>query len=310
MDTATSHQKQPTATAADAAAHAVKTTLVGVVVNASLAAIKGLAGLLGHSYALIADATESLMDIMQSLVVLGGIRIASVPPDDTHPYGHGKAEPLAAVVVAMGLIAVAVGLAIQSVREILAPHYAPAPFTLIVLVGVILVKETLFRFVIKVGRDVQSTAVKTDAWHHRSDAITSLAAFIGISIAVVGGEGYESADDWAALAACGIIGFNGYRLLRPAIAEVMDQAPDPAICESVRTIAAGVSGVTDLHTCAVRKMGFDYFVDLHVHVDGAMSVRRGHEVAHEVKNAICRANPRIRDVLVHIEPAEEGGASC
>jgi len=254
---------------------------------------------------LIADAMESTLDIVSSLVVWGGLKIASAPPDANHPYGHGKAEPLAAAVVALALIVAAIRIAIQSIREILVPHHAPASFTLGVLAGVIVTKELLFRFLFKIGGDVKSTAVKSDAWHHRSDAITSAAVFIGISIALIGGAGYESADDWAALFACGIIGFNGCRLFHPAIAEVMDAAPPDDVETQIRNVAGTVESVVSMEKCYVRKMGFEFFVDLHVTVDGGLSVRRGHEIAHNVKKAVRLANPRILDVLVHVEPAEE-----
>lgn len=286
------------------AAQGIRSSLVGILVNALLAAFKGAAGYLGHSYALVADAIESASDVASSLIVLVGLRVASAPPDDEHPYGHGKAEPLAAVAVALALFVAAANIAVQSLREIRTPHFAPAPFTLVVLVVVILTKELLFRFVFRIGETVSSTAVKTDAWHHRSDAITSLAAFVGISIALIGGEGYQSADDWAALFASLIIAFNGYRLLRPALAEVMDTAPEAGRIAQVREAARAVPGVAGLDKCLVRKMGFDYYVDLHVLVQGETTVRQGHEIAHDVKEAIRRKYPRVTDVLVHIEPAD------
>lgn len=285
------------------AAVAIRTIVISIFVNALLAGIKAIAGILGHSYALIADATESTADIISSLIVFGGLKIATAPPDADHPYGHGKAEPLTAMVVALALGMASLGIAVQSIRELFTPHHVPEPFTLAVLVAVILVKESLFRFVFRAGETVGSTALKTDAWHHRSDAITSAAAFIGISIALIGGPGYGSADDWAALFASFIIAFNAYRLLRPAVAEVMDAAPPADIEMKVRNVASTVEGVASLDKCLIRKIGLDYYVDLHVFVDGEISVRRGHAVAHRVKDAIRRSNPRISDVMVHIEPA-------
>ena len=277
--------------------------LAGIVVNTLLAVIKIASGIAGNCYVLIADGIESTLDIFGSIVIWGGLKLAALPPDDSHPYGHGKAEALAAIVVALTVMAAAVGLAVQSVREILTPHHAPAPFTLIVLVAVVIVKETLFRKVIHAGDEIGSSAVKADAWHHRSDAITSIAAFIGISIALIGGPGWEPADDWAALFACGLIGFNGCRLLLPALQEALDAAPPRRFAENVRAIAAAVPGVLDLDQCRVRKMGLDLYVDLHVGVDAEMSVREGHRIAHEVKDAIRAAIPEVADVLVHIEPA-------
>ena len=282
----------------------LRSTLIGIVANTLLAAIKGTAGFLGNSYALIADAIESTTDIASSLIVWSGLKISALPPDADHPYGHGKAEPLAAVVVSFTLIAAAIGIAIQSVREILTPHHAPAAFTLAVLVLVVVTKETLFRFVFNVGQGINSTAVKSDAWHHRSDAITSSAAFVGISISLIGGVGYESADDWAALLASTIILLNAYRILRPAINEVMDSAPSSDVDRSIRQAAQHVEGVIALEKCFIRKMGFSYYVDLHVTVDGELSVRHGHDIARQVKQAIRTSNPNVAEVLVHIEPSD------
>src|SRR3989304_10017569 len=284
------------------AAIGARTTIIGILVNALLAGIKFLAGILGNSYALVADAVESSTDVFSSLVVLSGLRIAQAPPDEDHPYGHGKAEPLAASVVAVALIVAAIGIAVNSVREIQVPHHAPAPFYLMVFVVVVITKETLFRYVFRTGQSVGSTAIKTDAWHHRSDALTSLAAFIGISIALIGGGGYESADDWAALFASGVIAFNGFRLLRPAILEVMDTAPSGEVVRQILESARQVEGVVGLDKCLVRKMGFDYYVDLHVVVRGELTVKEAHKIGHNVKDCLRSKHPHIKDVLVHIEP--------
>ena len=281
-----------------------RVALFGMVVNLIFAAAKILGGLFGHAYVLIADGIESALDIAGSFVIWGGLKLAARPPDETHPYGHGKAEPIAAVIVAFGVLAAAAGLAIQSVREILTPHHGPAPFTLGILIVVIVVKEILFRYVNRIGRHVESTAVQTDAWHHRSDALTSAAAFIGISVALIGGSGWQSADDWAALFACAVIAANGIRLLRPALYEIMDTAPRGEIVDLVRKAAASVPGVIEIEKCFVRKMGVSFYVDLHVGVDGNISVRDGHRIAHAVKGAIQETDPRIADVLVHIEPAQ------
>jgi len=278
--------------------------LFGLAINIMLASVKMLAGFFGNAYVLIADGIESAMDVGGSIVIWGGLKVAARPPDRTHPYGHGKAEPIAAVIVAIGVLAAALGLAIQSVREIFLPHHGPAPYTLVVLIVAVIVKEILYRYVIRFGRSVESTAVQTDAWHHRTDAMTSIAAFIGISVALVGGEAWQSADDWAALFACALIGTNGYRLLRPALFEIMDTAPRGKIVDSVRNAAAAVPGVIDVEKCLIRKMGLDFYVDLHVGVNGSISVHEGHEIAHQVKAAIQQGDSRIADVLVHIEPAK------
>ena len=277
--------------------------LIGMLVNVVLAAAKISAGLFGNSYVLIADGIESALDIAGSVVIWGGLKFAARPPDETHPYGHGKAEPMAAAIVAMGVLLASIGLAIQSVREIFVPHHGPAPFTLVVLIAVVVVKEFLYRVVIRIGKNVESTAVKTDAWHHRADALTSIAAFVGISIALIGGEKWYSADDWAALFACSVIATNGFRLLLPALHEMLDTAPRGEIVSKIQRAAASVAGVANVEKCLVRKMGISFYVDLHVGVDGAISVREGHAIAHLVKDAVKQIDARIADVLVHIEPA-------
>ena len=269
----------------------------------AFAFIKIAAGVFGNAYALIADGIESALDAAGSIVIWGGLRFAARPPDASHPYGHGKAEPLAAIVVALGVLAAAAVLVVASVREIFMPHHGPAPFTLLVLVIAVIVKETLFRSVSRLGRAIDSTAVTTDAWHHRADAIISMAAAIGISIALIGGEKWRRADDIAALFACAVIATMGARLLGPALCEILDTAPRGEITESIRRAARSVPNVIDLDKCFVRKMGVSYYVDLHVQVDGGISVYEGHELAHRVKDAIRATNPHIADVLVHIEPA-------
>jgi cation diffusion facilitator family transporter len=289
----------------DPALKAMRLSVVSVVANVLLALIKGIAGVLGQSYALVADAAESILDIFSSLVVWGGLRFAAKPPDENHPYGHGKAEPLASIVVSLALLGAAVGIALASVESLKRAQEPPAMFTLYVIVGVLVIKETLFRMLRAAGRRYGSTALQSDAWHHRSDAITSLAALVGIAIAVFGGPEYASADDWAALLACGIIAFNGLRLLRPAFREIMDEAPDPSVAEEVRKCAERVQGVVGLDVCLVRKMGLHFFVDLHVCVPGALTVREGHRIAHDVRDAVVAEVQGVVDVLVHIEPVEE-----
>jgi cation diffusion facilitator family transporter len=291
-----------TPASAHPATHGLRSTLAGILVNLSLALVKGVSGFVGHSYALIADAIESLTDVFSSFIVYFGLRVAMRPPDANHPYGHGKAEPMAAVLVSVGLLGAAGLIAIESIREIRRPHMMPATFTLFVLPIVVVAKELMFRFVNRVGIDIDSGAVKTDAWHHRSDAITSALAFIGIAIALWGGPGWESADDWAALLASGVIAFNAYLLLRPAVQELGDTVPTTKLNEGVKLIANSVPGVVETEKCFVRKMGFDYYVDLHVIVDGNLTVRRGHLIGHQVKDAIQSAYPRVANVLVHVEP--------
>lgn len=291
---------------ADPFRRGIRTAQAGLLVNAALAIVKFIAGLLGHSYALVADAVESAADVLSSLVVWGGLHIASRRADDEFPFGYGKAEPLAAAVVGLMLMGAAVAVAIQAVREILTPHHAPAPFTLVVLVGVVVVKEILFRRVLKVGSELESTAVRADAWHHRSDAITSLAAFVGISVALIGGPGWEEADDWAALVAAVVILVNGFMVLRPAVADLMDRAPGADVAERVAGAAGAVDDVRAVEKLAVRKHGLSYYVDIHVQADPAMSLHDAHELSGRVKGAIRDAVPGVAGVLVHMEPFAPG----
>jgi cation diffusion facilitator family transporter len=281
----------------------VRVIVIGGLVNLGLAALKIVVGVIGNSYALVADGIESTADIISSVIVWSGLRYAEVPPDASHPYGHGKAESLAALAAAAALVCAALFIASESIHRIQDPHGAPAWFTLAVLVVVILAKEVMFRVSDKVGGEIGSTAVQNDAWHHRSDALTSIAAFIGISIALIGGEGYETADAWAALAACLVIGWNGVRLAKPAFNEVMDAAVPQETQDRIRRIAADVPGVEGVEKCRVRKSGTDLLMDIHIEVDGSMTVTRGHELGHEVKDRLLASGLNIRDVTVHVEPA-------
>jgi cation diffusion facilitator family transporter len=285
----------------------LRATFVGLAVNAVLAGTKLVAGVAGHSHALVADAIESLADLFSSIVVWRGLVIAAEPADEDHPYGHGKAEPMAAAIVSSLLLLAAGWIAVSAIAEIRHPHAAPLPFTLIVLGSVVCIKELLFRYVLGESRAVDSSAVKTDAWHHRSDMITSLAAAVGISVSLVGQKvglkGLEAADDVAAVVAAAIVAWNGWHLLRPAINELMDRSPSGDVIGRIRQIAGAVPGVDCVEKTLVRKMGHQFYVDMHVQVDPQMTVQRSHEIAHEVKDRIRSQVPRVSDVLVHIEPA-------
>jgi len=281
---------------------ALRTTQVGIVISIILVFLKAISGHLGHSYALIADATETGADVFSSGLLLLALRLAVKPADKQHPYGHGKAEPIAAVMISIFLIGAAFWIGFHAIEMIQTPHELPKRFTLAVLLIVMVIKEVMFRYVRAVGRQLKSHAVIADAYHHRSDAITSVAAFIGISVALIMGKGHESADDWAALLASGVIIFNAIGILRPALGEIMDAAPSEEIVDHVRELAASVPDVRMIEKTFVRKMGFDYFVDLHVQVDSDMTVQRSHEIAHQVKDLLLHSDMNIKDVLIHIEP--------
>ncbi|MCF6148032.1 MAG: cation transporter [Candidatus Kuenenia sp.] len=280
----------------------IKASILGIIVNTALAIIKIIIGIIGHSYALIADGIESTTDVISSVIVWSGLRIAAEPPDEKHPYGHGKAESIAGLLVSMILFGAAFFIAAYSIKEILIPHKTPEWFTLIVLVFVIITKEILFRFVISIGDSIDSTALQGDAWHHRADALTSAAALIGISIALIGGEGYESADSWAALFACSIISFNGIRLFKTALNEVMDATVPQTIKDNTISLAKSIEGVLAVEKCRIRKSGVSLLVDIHVQVEGDMSVMDGHTIAHLVKDELMNENLNISDVVVHVEP--------
>ena len=281
---------------------ALRLSKATLVVNIALAGIKIAAGVLGNSSVLIADGIESAADVFASFVVWSGLRLAILPADANHPYGHGKAESIASALVSLSLLGAAVIIAVQSVREILTPQGPPRNFTLFVLIAVIGVKELLFRRVSQTGASLDSAVLKADAWHHRSDALTSAAAFVGILIALLGGPGFETADDWAALVACAIIAWNGVRLLRSTLDEIMDAAVSPEIVREVRKLASSVEGVVEIEKCRIRKTGLHLALDIHVVVNGDLTVRRGHAIAHEVEAKLRASQHRINDVTVHIEP--------
>ena len=280
----------------------INTTYFSIVGNACLALIKWLAGYFGNSYALIADAIESTADIFSSFLVLFGIKYASRPADKNHPYGHGRVEPLITFLVVGFLITSATIIAHESIVNINTPHELPKPFTLIVLGLIIIWKEISYRIVIKKSIQTNSSSLKADAWHHRSDAITSVSAFIGISIALFFGKGYESADDWAALFGSAFILYNSYLIFRPALSEIMDEHVYDDTIELIRMNSMKVEGVIATEKCHVRKIGMRYHVDLHAIVDRNISVRDGHEIAHRLKDKILEEMPDIADVFIHIEP--------
>lgn len=284
---------------------AKKAVIFSMISNLFLAAIKWLAGFFGNSYALIADAIESTTDIFTSLLVLLGLRYANKPADENHPYGHGKVEPLVTFLVVLFLIVSAGVIAWQSIINMQRPHELPKPYTLIVLGLIIVWKEISYRYVNKKSEESNSTSLKAEAWHHRSDTITSLAAFIGISVALFLGKGYEAADDWAALFASIFILYNCYLIFRPALGEIMDEHLYEDLVADIRNISRLVPGIIDTEKCFVRKAGMKFHIDLHAIVNGSMSVREGHRIAHNLEDSLKKALPVISHVIIHIEPEEE-----
>lgn len=282
---------------------AIKTTYFSIAGNTAMALIKGLAGIFGNSYALIADAIESTTDIFSSILVLIGLKYSSKPPDKNHPYGHGRIEPLITFLVVGFLITSATIIAYESIQNISNPHELPEPFTLFVLGAIIIWKEISYRLVMKKSHETKSSSLRADAWHHRSDAITSVAAFTGISIALYFGKGYESADDWAALLASGFILYNSYQIFRPALGEILDEHLYDDLVEEIRSISLRVEGVIATEKCFIRKAGMKYHVDLHAIVDGTLSVQEGHAIAHRLKDTLREQLPELGHVLIHVEPS-------
>jgi cation diffusion facilitator family transporter len=285
----------------------IRAAQVGVVINAALAAVKLAAGVVGHAYALVADAVESLADIFASLIVWGGLHISAQPPDEDHPFGHGKAESLAAGVVSLMLVSAAIMIALHSIQEIRTPHRTPAPWTLVVLIVAMIIKWILSRRVKAVGESMGSRAVEADAAHHLSDAFTSAAAFIGISIAVIGsrfygGNGWEQADDWAALLASFVIAYNGFSMLRGTVDDLMDRVPGKDVIQAIERAAHSVSEVLATEKLTARRSGTTYWVTLHVQAAPTLSLQEAHIVSGKVKSAIRAAVPRVEWVLVHMEP--------
>lgn len=281
---------------------AIRTTYFSIIGNICLALTKGIAGVFGNSYALVADAIESTTDIFSSLLVLFGLKYATKPADKKHPYGHGKIEPLVTFLVVGFLITSAIIIAYKSIENINTPHKTPEAWTLIVLIAIIIWKEYSYRVVIQKSKETGSTSLAADAWHHRSDAITSVTAFIGITIALIMGKGYESADDWAALLASGIILYNSYLIFKPALSEILDEDIHQEFIKKIRTSSLKVAGILGTEKCYIRKAGMMYHVDLHAIVDANISVKEGHTISHRLKDALKSEFDAIENVLIHIEP--------
>ena len=281
---------------------AIRTTYFSIVGNTCLAIIKGLAGFFGNSYALIADAIESTTDILSSCLVLFGLKYANRPADKNHPYGHGRAEPLVTFLVVGFLITSATIIAYESIKNIGTPHELPKVWTLFILGPLIIWKEISFRLVMKKAKETNSSSLKADAWHHRSDAITSVAALIGVSIALYLGKGYEAADDWAALFASGFILYNSYKIFRPALGEIMDEHLYDDLVAEIRKVALTVDGVVATEKCFIRKAGMKFHVDLHAIVNANITVKYGHDIAHILKDTLRKEIPQLGHILIHIEP--------
>jgi cation diffusion facilitator family transporter len=278
--------------------------LFSLFINLLFAAGKGVAAFFGNSNALMADAGESLSDVLTSFIVWVGIRTSVKGPDEDHPYGHGKAEPLASFIVATFLMIASILIASRGVERLWSPPQKPEIFTLWVLLVSIIIKEIIYRYLKHKSKTVKSNAMLAEATHSRSDAITSFMAFVGISISIYAGPRYIAADAYSSIIASVIIAYNSIRIFRPAFAEIMDAAPSHELIEKIKSVAEKVDRVNEVEKCQVRKMGMKYLVDMHVYVNGNLSVTEGHDIAHNVKAAVRTALPEVADVLIHIEPTK------
>jgi len=279
-----------------------KALINSIQANLCLFVIKLIGGIFGQSFALVADSIESLSDVVSSLLVLLGLKYASKPADENHPYGHGKVEPIVTMIVVLFLLGSATLIIIQSVNNIKIPHQSPKGFTLIILGLIIVSKEILFHFMKNKAQKTGSGSLLADAWHHRADAISSVAAFIGISFSIYMGPGFESADDYAAIIAAFAIIYNAIKLAKPAVSEIMDENKYPEIQQRILKITQMTPGTIEVEKCFIRKHGMTYSVDMHLVVDGNISVSKGHEISHLVKKNIQHELPNITEMMIHIEP--------
>jgi cation diffusion facilitator family transporter len=280
--------------------------LKAILVNTSLGGAKLMAGIFGHSYALIADACESFGDVIGSSITFYALKKAAEPPDKEHPVGHGRAETLAAMATSIALACVGALIFWQAAETLHQPRRSPNPLTLCVLVPVILAKEWMFHWMRSRGRKIGSQAIIADAWHQRSDVVTSIAALSGIIIAWAGGPGWAHADSWAAMVASVWLAGTGFWLLSPVLHELMEGAVDPALLKFISETSAECEGIKGVEKVWVRKLGMRLIVDLHIEVDPDITVQESHRLAHQVKDKLQTELPQVRDVMVHVEPYEPG----
>lgn len=276
--------------------------LLGLAVNLALGVIKLVGGVLGHSFALISDAVNSFGDSLTSIVVLYGLQVAQRPPDSEHPYGHTRAEAVASLSVALLIAFSAVLIGWQAIMRLGVAHDMPLAWTLWIAGANVLLKEALYRVNVRIGRKTGSQSVITNAWDHRSDALCSLAVLIGIALVRWGGERWMWADEGAALVVVAAILWAACQLFRTSASALMDRQADPALVEEIRRVAGEVPGVRGVETLWVRRSGLEYFADIHIEVDPAISVAEGHRISHVAKARLVERFAALRDVLVHLEP--------
>jgi cation diffusion facilitator family transporter len=278
---------------------------VGLVINLGLGLTKLIGGILGDSFALISDSINSLGDVFGTVVVLVAVRIAQQPADQEHPYGHTRAEAIAASTVAVLIIMSALGIGWEAIQRMSLVHTLPETWTLWIAGGNVVIKEWLYRYKRRVAKRTGSRAMLANAWDHRSDAFCALAVLIGLAVVRWGNGSYMWADELAALVVVAAILFSSFRLYRDSASELMDVQADEGLVEQVRTMASTIPGVRGVEKLWVRKSGLEYFVDIHIEVDPDLTVAEGHRIGHIVKARLTGCFASIRDVLVHLEPFGE-----
>ena len=281
---------------------ATRAALLGLLINLLLGVIKLIGGILGHSFALISDAVNSFGDVLVSLVVVIALRIAQRPPDDEHPYGHSRAEAIVGANVALLVVMSALFVGWEAIHRVSTEHVMPPIWTLWIAAANVLIKEGLYRYKVRIGRQTESSALIANAWDHRLDAFCSLTVFVGLSFVRWGGPQWLVADEIAALVIVAAIVATGIRLFRKSASELMDPQADAGYVDRVRESAASVAGVLAVEKLWLRKSGLEYFADIHIEVDPNMTVAEGHRIGHLVKDRLLEEFGTLRDVLVHLEP--------
>lgn len=276
--------------------------LVGLFVNLALGIAKLLGGIFGHSFALISDSVNSLGDVFATCVVLAAVRIAQLPADREHPYGHSRAEAVAATNVAVTIIMSALWIGWEAISRFGEEGEPPHVWTLWISAANVVIKEFLYRYSVRLGERTGSQAMIANAWDHRSDAFCALAVLLGLATVRWAGPEFGWADEVAALIVVAAILWTAVALFRSSANELLDVQAAPELVNEIRQLAAGVPGVLDVEKLRVRKSGLEYFVDIHIEVDPQMSVADGHRVGHAVKDRLKGAKETLRDVLVHLEP--------
>lgn len=281
---------------------AVRATLIGLVVNLGLGVTKLIAGWVGGSFALISDAINSLGDSLSSVVTLGALWYAQTPADDEHPYGHTRVEAVAGAYIAILILITGLYLGVEAVSRLTETRAVPPLWTLWVAGINVGIKEALYWYNRRIASITGSTAMLASAWDHRSDALTSLAVLLGLSVVRYAGPAYGWADAVAALCVVMAILWSGGRLLQQSTGELLDPQADEELVGRVRAVSESIPGVSAVEKLWVRKTGIEYLVDIHIQVDPEMTVDAGHRISHAVKNRLLAQFALVKDVLVHLEP--------